>query len=139
MNPDSPPPGPFRHTFWRSPLRGRWLTSLFGSALLISIPLIAASGFLSNVAYDPRLGGNAVGRHIGALDFYLFPWPTSPSWLYAATQGLHVTLGLAVLPILLAKLWSVIPRLFECPSVKRTRVADPLPASTPGQRYARAT
>ncbi|MGI8558459.1 MAG: molybdopterin-dependent oxidoreductase [Solirubrobacteraceae bacterium] len=94
------------------------MTSLFGAALLASIPLIAISGFLSNAAYDPRLGGNAVGRHIGTLDFYLFPWPTHPSWLYAATQGLHVTLGLAALPLLLAKLWSVIPRLFEWPPAR---------------------
>ena len=61
---------------------------------------------------------NAAGRHLGPLDFYLFTWPTHPSWLYAFTQGLHVTLGLAVLPILLAKLWSVIPKLFEWPPVR---------------------
>jgi len=117
-DPDRPPPGPFRHSFWRSPLRGPWLTSLLGLLLLVSIPLIAISGFLSNDAYNPRLGGNAVGRTLGPLDFYLFQWPAHPSWLYAFTQGLHVTLGLAVFPILLAKLWSVIPRLFEWPSVR---------------------
>jgi len=118
IDPDRPPPGPFRRSFWRSPLRGPWLTSLFRAALLVSIPLIAASGFLSNAAYNPRLGDNAVGRQIGTLDFYLFPWPTHPAWLYAATQGLHVTLGLAAAPILLAKLWSVIPRLFEWPGIR---------------------
>lgn len=118
MDPDRPPPGPFRHTFWRSPLRGPWLTSVLGAALLVAIPLIALSGFLSNAAYNPRLGGNSVGRTIGPLDFYLFTWPTHPSWLYAFTQGLHVTVGLAVFPILLAKLWSVFPRLFEWPPVR---------------------
>ena len=120
MRPGSgkPPPGPFQPTFWRSPLRGPWLTAVLGSALLVVIPLIALSGFLSNDAYGPRLGDNAVGRHIGLLDFYLFPWPTHPSWLYAFNQGLHVTLGLAAVPILAAKLWSVIPRLFEWPPAR---------------------
>src|SRR5262249_7176001 len=111
-------PGPFRRTFWRSPLRGPWMTSVLGLALLITIPLVALTGFLSNDAYNPRLGENAVGRHLGPLDFYLFPWPTHPSWLYAATQGAHVTIGLAAFPILLAKLWSVIPKLFEWPPLR---------------------
>ncbi|MDQ6836571.1 MAG: molybdopterin-dependent oxidoreductase, partial [Actinomycetota bacterium] len=51
-------------------------------------------------------------------DFYLFGWPTRPAWLYALTEGLHVTLGLALFPVVLAKLWSVIPRLFEWPPVR---------------------
>jgi DMSO/TMAO reductase YedYZ molybdopterin-dependent catalytic subunit len=118
VDPDRPPPGPFRHTFWRSPLRGPWLTAVLGLALLVSIPVIAVTGFLSNDAYNPSLGGNSVGRHLGLLDFYLFRWPVHPPWLYALTQGTHVTLGLAVFPILLAKLWSVIPRLFEWPPVR---------------------
>ena len=113
-----PPPGPFRRTFWRSPLRGPWLTSVLGLALLVAIPIIAITGFLSNDAYFPRLRGNSVGRPLGPLDFYLSPFPTHPSWLYALTQGLHVTIGLAAFPILLAKLWSVIPRLFEWPPLR---------------------
>jgi DMSO/TMAO reductase YedYZ molybdopterin-dependent catalytic subunit len=96
------------------------MTSALGLALLITIPLVALTGFLSNDAYNPRLGTNAVGRHLGPLDFYLFPWPTRPSWLYALTQGVHVTIGLAALPILLAKLWSVIPKLFEWPPLRST-------------------
>ncbi len=118
MDPDRPPPGPFRADFWRSPLRGPWLTSVLGLALLVAIPIIALTGFLSNDAYNPQLGGNAVGRHLGPLDFYLFSWPTHPAWLYAVNQGLHVTLGLAAAPIVLAKLWAVIPKLFEWPPVR---------------------
>lgn len=115
---DRPPPGPFRRAFWRSPLRGPWLTSVLGLVLLVAIVLVAVTGLLSNDAYNPRLGDNSVGRHLGVLDFYLFPWPTHPAWLYAATQGTHVGLGLATVPILLAKLWSVIPRLFEWPPLR---------------------
>ena len=44
-------------------------------------------------------------------------WPTSPGWLYALNQGLHVTVGIIIVPLLLAKLWSVIPRLFAWPPV----------------------
>jgi DMSO/TMAO reductase YedYZ molybdopterin-dependent catalytic subunit len=91
---------------------------VLGAALLVTLPVIALTGLLSNAAYDPRLGANAVGRHLGPLDFYLFSWPTRPSWLYALNQGLHVSLGLATVPILLAKLWSVIPRLFEWPPLR---------------------
>jgi len=40
-------------------------------------------------------------------------WPTSPSWGYRVTQGLHVTTGAAAVPLLLVKLWSVYPRLFQ--------------------------
>ncbi len=118
VDPASPPPGPFRPTFWRSPLRGPWLTSLLGCALLVAIPIVAVTGFLSNAAYYPRLGHNSVGRPLGPLDFYLFSFPTHPSWLYALNQGLHITVGLAAFPILLAKLWSVIPKLFEWPPAR---------------------
>jgi DMSO/TMAO reductase YedYZ molybdopterin-dependent catalytic subunit len=118
VDPDRPPPGPFRAGFWRSPLRGPWLTAVLGLVLLIGIPIVAITGLLSNDAYQPGLDGNALGRNVGPLDFYLFGWPTSPSWLYALSQGLHVTLGLGLVPVLLAKLWSVIPRLFEWPPVR---------------------
>ena len=106
IDPDRPPPGPFRSDSWRSPLRGPWLTAVLGLALLVAVPIVAITGLLSNAAYDPRLGDNALGRHLGVLDLYVFPWPTHPSWLYAFTQGTHVSVGLAAFPILLAKLWS---------------------------------
>jgi DMSO/TMAO reductase YedYZ molybdopterin-dependent catalytic subunit len=37
--------------------------------------------------------------------------------LYALTQGAHITIGLIAIPLLLAKLWSVIPKLFAWPPV----------------------
>lgn len=45
------------------------------------------------------------------------PFPTSPSWGYRLTQGLHVTTGTAAVPLLLVKLWTVYPKLFERPPV----------------------
>ncbi|WP_067491230.1 molybdopterin-dependent oxidoreductase [Actinomadura hibisca] len=42
-------------------------------------------------------------------------WPSSPSGFYRVTQGLHVIGGLATIPLLLAKLWTVYPKLFRWP------------------------
>jgi DMSO/TMAO reductase YedYZ molybdopterin-dependent catalytic subunit len=115
-----PDVGPFRADFWRSPLRGPWLASILSSALLPLIAICAITGFVSHWAYEPHLGGNAVfgGAEPGnGFDIYGLDWPTSPAWLYAATQGLHVITGVAAVPILLAKLWTVIPKLFENPPV----------------------
>ncbi|MBC6446107.1 molybdopterin-dependent oxidoreductase [Actinokineospora xionganensis] len=47
-----------------------------------------------------------------------FWWPSRPVHLYHLTQGLHVTSGVAAIPLLLAKLWSVYPKLFERPLVR---------------------
>ncbi len=117
--PESPPPGPFRAGFWRSRLRGPWLASMLSAALLPLILICAATGFLSHVAYEPDLGDNSVTGSGGIdVDLYFFDWPTTPSWLYALTQGLHVISGVAAIPILLAKLWTVIPKLFTWPPVK---------------------
>jgi len=116
--PRLPEVGPFRAGFWRSPLRGPWLASVLSAALFPLVAICAVTGFLSHAAYDPDLGRNAVfgGPAPGnGFDVYGFDWPTSPAWLYAATQGLHVISGVAAIPILLAKLWTVIPKLFENP------------------------
>jgi len=114
--PPLPDAGPFRTGYFKSPLRGPWLSSLLSSALLPLIVICALTGFLSHAAYQPDLGEN--GLFDEGVDLYFFDWPTSPAWLYAATQGLHIITGLAAIPILLAKLWAVIPQLFERPAVR---------------------
>jgi len=112
-------PGPFRRSFWRSPIRGPWLTSAFGLVLLGGISVMFVTGLLSYAAYNPDLSPlNDTTPGKGLLGFYLFSWPTHPVWLYRLNQGVHVTLGLALVPILLAKLWSVLPKLFEVPPVR---------------------
>jgi DMSO/TMAO reductase YedYZ molybdopterin-dependent catalytic subunit len=113
-----PPPGPFRPTFWRSPLRGPWLTSFLGTLLIPAILIMVLTGLISHDAYHPELRGNALvdpAHDIGPL--IQFP-PSWPSWIYALTQGLHITVGLITIPLLLAKLWSVIPKLFQWPAVR---------------------
>jgi DMSO/TMAO reductase YedYZ molybdopterin-dependent catalytic subunit len=109
------PPGPFRPGFWRSPLRGPWLTTAIGTVLLGLLIVVAATGCLSHAAYQPQLGGNAIVDP--DLPLHL-TWPGGPRYLYAVTQGLHVNVGLVAIPFLLAKLWSVIPRLFAWPPVE---------------------
>ncbi len=102
---------------FRSPLRGPWLTSVFGMVLLVALPIIIVTGLLSYIAYEPRLG-QAFPATVGWLRLPDFGWPTRPSWLYRLTQGLHVGLGLVIIPVVLAKLWSVIPRLFVWPPAR---------------------
>ncbi|WNZ06522.1 molybdopterin-dependent oxidoreductase [Streptomyces sp. 11x1] len=110
---------PSSPAFWRSPLRGPWFTSVLGVVLLAGITVLFVTGLLSYAAYNPGLSPvNDKTPDKGVLGFYLFPWPTDPHWLYRLTQGVHVTLGIALVPILLAKLWSVLPRLFQLPPVR---------------------
>jgi DMSO/TMAO reductase YedYZ molybdopterin-dependent catalytic subunit len=117
--PKSSPPGPFRRSFWRSPIRGPWLTSVFGLVLLATIPVLFVTGLLSYAAYNPDLSPvNDQTPGKGLLGFYLFSWPTHPIWLYRLNQGVHVTLGLVMVPVLLFKLWSVLPKLFEWPPLR---------------------
>jgi DMSO/TMAO reductase YedYZ molybdopterin-dependent catalytic subunit len=112
--------GSSRSPIWRSPLRGPWLTSALGLVLLWGLPVVFLTGLFSNAAYNPWLNGNIAlqGRARGPLDFYLFTWPTHPSWLYALNQGIHVALGLALIPAVLIKQWSVMPRLFTWPPAR---------------------
>ncbi|MFC9910778.1 molybdopterin-dependent oxidoreductase [Streptomyces sp. NPDC127197] len=105
--------------FWRSPLRGPRFTAVFGVVLLVGITLLFVTGLLSYAAYNPDLSPvNDQTPDKGILGFYLFSWPTDPHWLYRLTQGVHVTLGLTLIPVLLAKLWSVVPRLFALPPAR---------------------
>jgi DMSO/TMAO reductase YedYZ molybdopterin-dependent catalytic subunit len=100
---------------WRSPLRGPWLTSALGAILLALLTIVAATGFYSHLAYRPDLPGNAIIPADRDLIPFAVDLPTRPSWLYALTQGAHVTVGIVTVPVLAAKLWSVIPRLFAWP------------------------
>jgi DMSO/TMAO reductase YedYZ molybdopterin-dependent catalytic subunit len=112
-----PPPGVKRLAQFRSPLRGPWLTSIFGFVLLVTLPIIIITGLLSYIAYGPQFG-QAIPADVGWLRLPGFTWPTRPSWLYQLTQGLHVGLGLVIIPVVLAKLWSVIPKLFVWPPAR---------------------
>lgn len=96
--------GPFRENAFRSPLRSTRLTSQLGVALAVAFGVCFATGLLSHLIQDPP---------------GWFWWPSRPVGLYRFTQGLHVATGLASVPLLGVKLWSVYPRLFAWPPPAR--------------------
>jgi DMSO/TMAO reductase YedYZ molybdopterin-dependent catalytic subunit len=90
---------------------------VLGAVLLVGLPVVIVTGLLSWNAYGPQLG-QARPADVGWLHLPIFDWPTDPSWLYRLSQGLHVGLGLVLVPVVLAKLWSVVPLLFVWPPVR---------------------
>ncbi len=99
---------------WRSPIRGPWLTSMFALPLLVGLPIVIVTGLLDWMAYSPQFG-QSIPSDVGGLHLPFFEWPTDPPWLFRLTEGLHVGLGMVLVPVVLAKLWSVIPKLFTGP------------------------
>ena len=95
------PPGVDRLNRWRSPLRGLWLTSVFGSVLLVALPIVILTGLVSYIVYAPQFG-TSVPADVGWLKLPTFDWPTRPVWLYRLSQGLHVGLGMVLIPVVLA-------------------------------------
>jgi SAM-dependent methyltransferase len=83
------------------------------------MPIVIVTGLLDYLAYGPQFG-QAMPADTGWLRLPQFDWPTRPSWIFRLSQGLHVGLGLVLIPVVLAKLWSVVPRLFAWPPVRST-------------------
>jgi hypothetical protein len=85
-----------------SPARTTRMAVVVGRLLAVAFLVCFATGLYSHFLQDP------------------LPWmvfPTRPADLYAWTQGVHVATGTAAIPLLLAKLWTVYPRLFVWPPV----------------------
>lgn len=117
-----PQKGPFRRDYWKSPLRGPWMASFLSLMLLITIPIVFITGLIDHVAWNPELGGsNNRTPDMGILGFLTgIEWPTRPVWLYRLTEGIHVILGIALLPLVLGKLWAIIPSLYKWPPADST-------------------
>ncbi|WP_431999534.1 molybdopterin-dependent oxidoreductase [Streptomyces sioyaensis] len=81
---------------------GRWLGSAFAVCFV--------TGLFSHVLQHPP-------------DWLADSIPSRPAWGYRLTQGLHVASGIAAIPLLLAKLWAVYPRLFGWPPVRSVKHA----------------
>jgi hypothetical protein len=94
--------GPLREGAFRPQLHDERTASLIGTALGIAFALAFVTGVISHELQHPPSW---------------LPLPTHPVWFYRFTQGLHVASGLAAIPLLLAKLWTVYPRLFGWPPV----------------------
>ncbi|MCM8552520.1 molybdopterin-dependent oxidoreductase [Streptomyces sp. STCH 565 A] len=79
--------------------------TVVGRLLGIAVAICFLTGLVSHLLQEPP------GWLIGHL-------PTRPVSGYRITQGLHVISGIAAVPLLLVKLWTVYPRLFEWPPVR---------------------
>jgi DMSO/TMAO reductase YedYZ molybdopterin-dependent catalytic subunit len=86
-----------------SPLHDERTAALLGVALGLSFSVCFLTGLTSHLLQHPTAW---------------FRWPTGPVWLYRVTQGVHVATGLAGVPLLLAKLWTVYPHLWARPAVR---------------------
>ena len=100
--PDSVRLGPLRDGAFTSRLHDERNAALLGIALGVSFTVCFVTGVLSHAIQHPPSW---------------FAWPTRPVSLYRVTQGLHVATGLASIPLLFAKLWTVFPKLWSWPPV----------------------
>lgn len=103
-----PPPvrvriGPFREGAFRSSLHSQKLAAILGISLGVTFSVCFLTGLLSHLIQQPPAW---------------FEWPSRPAGLYRITQGIHVATGLASIPLLLAKLWTVYPRLWTWPPIE---------------------
>ena len=79
------------------------IAAVLGIALGISFTLCMVTGVISHLIQHPPSW---------------FEWPSRPAGLYRITQGLHVVTGFTAIPLLIAKLWVVSPRLWTWPPVR---------------------
>jgi DMSO/TMAO reductase YedYZ molybdopterin-dependent catalytic subunit len=85
------------------PVKSERSAVVIGRLLAAAFLVCFATGLYSHLLQDPS------------------PWvplPTRPAELYRFTQGLHVISGIASVPLLLGKLWTVYPALFTWPPVR---------------------
>ncbi|MCF6386466.1 molybdopterin-dependent oxidoreductase [Mycobacterium sp. MBM] len=87
-------------------MRSTAVTARVGVALGAAVAVCFLTGLLSHFIQHPQPW---------------FFWPTRPVWLYRLTQGLHVASGIAAIPLVVVKLWSVWPKLFERPVLGRAQ------------------
>ena len=92
--------GPFRDGAFTSSARSERTAAILGIALGISFFTCFATGIYSHLAQHPP-----TWFHLSAR----------PAGLYRFTQGLHIATGIASIPLLFAKLWTVFPKLFAWP------------------------
>src|SRR5690348_11441784 len=83
-----------------SALHDERVAAWLGLALGVTFGIAFVTGVYSHLAQHPPAW---------------FTLPARPAGLYRVTQGLHVATGIASIPLLLAKLWVVLPKLFRWP------------------------
>lgn len=103
-----PPPdalrrGPLAEGAFPSPLHGPATAARIGRWLGTAFATCFVTGLISHYLQQPP------------------SWltvPSRPVWGYRLSQGIHVATGIATVPLLLAKLWTVSPRLWSWPPVR---------------------
>lgn len=86
-----------------SPARHPRIAVVIGRLLGLGFLICFGTGLFSHLLQNPLPG---------------MVFPTRPVSLYRVTQGLHVVVGTALIPLLLAKLWTVYPLLFAWPPAR---------------------
>ena len=87
---------------FRSSLHDEWVASVLGIGLGVAFTVCFLTGLLDYLAQHPP---------------HWFHLPVRPVNVFRVTQGAHVITGVVTIPLLLAKLWTVWPRLFSWPPV----------------------
>lgn len=95
---------------FRGPLHDPRTATVTGRWLGLAVLVCFVTGVVSHLLQTPP-------------EWLLHRLPSRPVWGYRVTQGLHVATGLALVPLLLVKLWVVYPRLFVRPPVRSVRHA----------------
>ncbi|MEV0798366.1 molybdopterin-dependent oxidoreductase [Kribbella sp. NPDC050281] len=90
-------PAPPTEKSFPSPLHHPRVATVIGRWLAIAVTICFLTGLFSHFQQDTP----------GWLHI-----PSRPASLYRVTQGLHVLSGTVAVPLLLAKLWTVYPKLF---------------------------
>ncbi len=104
---------PFRPGSFRSALHDERPAAWLGIALGVTFTLCFVTGLLSHLIQHASLQSQPLFTVGGWL-----AWPSRPAGLYRLTQGVHVTAGLATIPLLLVKLFVVYPHLWSWPPVR---------------------
>ncbi|MCZ4103724.1 MULTISPECIES: molybdopterin-dependent oxidoreductase [Streptomyces] len=97
--------GPLREGAFTGRLHDARTATVVGRALGAAIAVCFVTGLVSHYLQHPP-------------DWAADRLPSRPSWGYRLTQGLHVATGIAAIPLLFAKLWTVYPRLFAWPPAR---------------------
>ena len=92
-----PEPGDFR-----SPVHDKRVVARLGVFLGVAILILFVTGLVSHLHQHP---------------VSWLPFGPEPVWAYRLNQGLHVAVGFATLPLVLAKLYTVYPQFFVRPPV----------------------
>ena len=106
---DEPEAAPVHHdtmlvgSRYESSLHDTRVAATLGIALGVAFFTCFGTGLLSHLIQHPH---------------GWFTWPARPAGLYRITQGVHVATGLASIPLLVAKLWTVAPRFWAKPPVR---------------------